>query len=225
MAALARLQAESDASSAAEDRLRAEGDARIKAESSIQSVIAAREGSFLADEADDDIDSESYTYSPSRANIIPMTRPFASHLKESTTTDSADTFEPHTGKTEKRARWLAGIAAGLIAGICYVFPFSSELPQVGYVQAKSVMPDPAEISKSDLPHESTVSDLAMLSENEQLVDPVMETLNSEPEAVVESSTSIIWNGWKLSSEMTSYQGESAMVKPESRIITASRKSS
>jgi hypothetical protein len=86
------------------------------------------------------------------------------------------------------------------------------------------MPDMAEISKSDLPHESTVADLAMLSENEELIDPKVEVLNAGPESVVESSN-IIWNGWKLSSEMVSYHGESAMVKPESRIITASRKSS
>jgi hypothetical protein len=227
VAALARLQAESSATSASQDRIQAESEARLKAESRIQAEIAAREelSSIIGmDDSDDDTDGESYTYSRSQANIIPMTRPVTVSQKDSSLADSTDTFEPHTAKTEKRARWLAGIAAGLIAGIFYVFPFSSELPQVGYVQAKSVMPDMAEISKSDLPHESTVTDLAMLSENEELLDPKVEVLNAEPESVVESSN-IIWNGWKLSSEMVSYHGESAMVKPESRIITASRKSS
>jgi hypothetical protein len=227
VAALARLQAESSATSASQDRIQAESEARLKAESRIQAEIAAREelSSITGmDDSEEDDDGESYTYSPSRANIIPMTRPVTGNQKDASLTDSTDTFEPHTGKTEKRARWLAGIAAGLIAGIFYVFPFSSELPQVGYVQAKSVIPDMAEISKSDLPHESTVTDPAMLSENEEIVDPGMSVLNSEPESVTASSD-ILWNGWKLSSEMTDYHGESAMVKPESRIITAARKSS
>ena len=226
VAALARLQAESSATSASQDRIQAESEARLKAESRIQAAIAAREelSSITGMDDSEDDDGESYTYSPSRANIIPMTRPVTGNQKDASLTDSTDTFEPHTGKTEKRARWLAGIAAGLIAGVFYVFPFSSELPQVGYVQAKSVMPDMAEISKSDLPDENTVTDPAMLSENEEIVDSGMEVLNAGPESVAASSD-ILWNGWKLSSEMTNYHGESAMVKPESRIITAARKSS
>jgi hypothetical protein len=159
--------------------------------------------------------AESETGPWNQAKVIPLVRTETGAQAGIKATEPIDIFAKHPERSEKRVRWLAGIAAGLIAGIFYVFPFSPDLPQLGYMTAESTVPEMPVQSLSTAPAIPVMdSTLAMDTEAEVNAAPIAD---SGQEMAEGESSDILWNGWRLSGEMLGYHGE-ARIQSESPVI-------